>query len=146
MCQICLTHCKCILVASITLSVQIIVYLHLFCFSSWLLLEWPIGFQFLLLYTANAKFIFTIKKTKHIIRSIVHPQKKTLLSVLSTQEVTEVLKLTENIKHKAVLMTIYSAGLRISEVINLKFKDIDSDRMQIRIEQGKVKVDRYTLI
>ena len=69
-----------------------------------------------------------------------------MLSVLSTQEVTEVLKLTENIKHKAVLMTIYSAGLRISEVINLKFKDIDSDRMQIRIEQGKGKVDRYTLL
>ncbi len=73
-------------------------------------------------------------------------KEKTLPSVLSTQEVTEVLKHTENIKHKAILMTIYSAGLRISEAINLKFKDIDSDRMQIRVEQGKGRMDRYTLL
>jgi site-specific recombinase XerD len=43
-------------------------------------------------------------------------------------------------------MTIYSAGLRISEAINLKIKDIDSERMQIRIEQAKGKRDRYTLL
>ena len=43
-------------------------------------------------------------------------------------------------------MTIYSAGLRISECINLKIKDIDSNRMQIRIEQSKGKKDRYTLL
>jgi len=43
-------------------------------------------------------------------------------------------------------MTIYSAGLRISEAINLKIKDIDSQRMQIRVEQGKGKKDRYTLL
>jgi integrase/recombinase XerD len=73
-------------------------------------------------------------------------REKTLPSVLSTQEVIDILKQTENIKHKAILMTIYSAGLRISEAINLKFKDIDSDRMQIRVEQGKGKVDRYSLL
>ena len=73
-------------------------------------------------------------------------KEKTLPSVLSTQEVIDILKQTENIKHKAILMTIYSAGLRISESINLKFKDIDSDRMQIRVEQGKGKVDRYSLL
>jgi site-specific recombinase XerD len=43
-------------------------------------------------------------------------------------------------------MTIYSAGLRIGEAINLKIKDIDSQRMQIRIEQAKGKKDRYTLL
>ena len=73
-------------------------------------------------------------------------KEKALPSVLSTEEVIKVFKLTENIKHKAILMTIYSAGLRISESINLKFKDIDSDRMQIRIEQGKGRMDRYTLL
>jgi integrase/recombinase XerD len=73
-------------------------------------------------------------------------KEKTLPSVLSTEEVIEILRGTENIKHKAILMTIYSAGLRISEAINLKIKDIDSDRMQIRVEQGKGKVDRYTLL
>jgi integrase/recombinase XerD len=73
-------------------------------------------------------------------------KEKTLPSVLSTEEVVNILKQTENIKHKAILMTIYSAGLRISEAINLKIKDIDSDRMQIRIEQGKGRMDRYTIL
>jgi site-specific recombinase XerD len=73
-------------------------------------------------------------------------REKSLPAVLSEQEVTEILNAVENIKHKAILMTIYSAGLRISEVINLKIKDIDSKRMQIRIEQGKGRKDRYTLL
>ena len=73
-------------------------------------------------------------------------KEKTLPSVLSTEEVTLILRNTQNLKQKAILTTIYSAGLRISEVINLKIKDIDSDRMQIRIEQGKGKADRYTLL
>lgn len=73
-------------------------------------------------------------------------REKALPEVLSTLEVTQILKNTVNLKHKAILSTIYSAGLRISEVVNLKIKDIDSDRMQLRIEQGKGKVDRYTLL
>ena len=78
---------------------------------------------------------------------IDRPKKeKALPSVLSTEEVKAILNATENIKHKAILMTIYSAGLRISEAINLKIKDIDSERMQIRVEQAKGKRDRYTLL
>jgi len=73
-------------------------------------------------------------------------KEKALPAVLSTQEVTAILKNTENLKHRAILTTIYSAGLRISELINLKIKDIDSGRMQIRVEQSKGKVDRYTLL
>ncbi len=73
-------------------------------------------------------------------------EEKYLPEVLSTEEVTMILNATENLKHKAILMTIYSAGLRISEAINLKIKDIDSQRMQIRVEQGKGKKDRYTLL
>ena len=49
----------------------------------------------------------------------------------------------KNIKHKAILSTIYSAGLRISEVINLPIKAIDSDRMQIHIINAKGNKDRY---
>jgi integrase/recombinase XerD len=73
-------------------------------------------------------------------------QEKALPSVLSTQEVTAILKATDNLKHRAILTVIYSAGLRISELINLKIKDIDSARKQIRVEQGKGKKDRYTLL
>ena len=71
---------------------------------------------------------------------------KTLPVVLNEQEVADILNATKNLKHKAILMTIYSAGLRISEAINLKVKDIDSQRMQIRVEQAKGKKDRYTLL
>lgn len=73
-------------------------------------------------------------------------EEKYLPEVLSEDEITEILNITKNLKHKAILMTIYSAGLRISEAVNLKIKDIDSDRMQIRIVQGKGKKDRYTLL
>lgn len=69
-----------------------------------------------------------------------------LPEVLNNEEITAILNVTENLKHKAILMTIYSAGLRIGEAINLKIKDIDSQRMQIRVEQGKGKKDRYTLL
>ena len=73
-------------------------------------------------------------------------EEKFLPEVLSQEEVTALINATDNLKHKAVLMTIYSGGLRISELINLKIKDIDSNRMQIRIEQAKGKKDRYTLL
>lgn len=71
---------------------------------------------------------------------------KRLPFVLSTNEVLALFKVTENLKHKVILMTTYSSGLRISEVARLKIKDIDSNRMQIRVEQGKGKKDRYTLL
>lgn len=69
-----------------------------------------------------------------------------LPEVLNNDEITAILNATENLKHKAILMTIYSAGLRIGEAINLKIKDVDSQRMQIRVEQGKGKKDRYTIL
>lgn len=73
-------------------------------------------------------------------------RERTLPTVLSEEEIIMIINSVDNLKHKAILMTIYSAGLRISEAINLKLKDIDSKRMQIRIEQGKGKKDRYTLL
>lgn len=73
-------------------------------------------------------------------------KEKTLPNVLSEQEVSKIFKVVDNIKHKAILMLAYSAGLRLGELINVKVKDIDSERMQIRIEQGKGKKDRYSLL
>jgi len=52
----------------------------------------------------------------------------------------------KNLKHKAIILTIYSAGLRISEVINLKIADIDSSRMAIIIKGAKGKKDRNSLL
>ena len=73
-------------------------------------------------------------------------KEKTLPVVLNTDEVKAILNATSNLKHKAILMIIYSAGLRISEAVALKIQDIDSKRMQIRVQQSKGKKDRYTLL
>ncbi len=71
---------------------------------------------------------------------------KKLPVVLSPDEVKSIFQCVNNTKYKIILMTIYSAGLRVSEALKLKIKDIDSKRMEIRIEQGKGKKDRYTLL
>ena len=52
----------------------------------------------------------------------------------------------KNPKHRALLLTTYAAGLRVSEVTRLTFRDIESDRMLIRVEQGKGRKDRSTLL
>lgn len=78
---------------------------------------------------------------------IDRPRKeKTIPNVLSVEEITKLIKSIENIKHKAIIMTAYSAGLRISELVDLKITDIDSQRNQIKIVQGKGRKDRYTLL
>ena len=69
-----------------------------------------------------------------------------LPAVLSPEEIKSIFDVTENLKHKAILMTVYSAGLRVSEVCNLKITDIDSKNMQILIREGKGKKDRYSLL
>lgn len=66
--------------------------------------------------------------------------------VLSVEEVQRLLNSFSNLKHKAIFTLCYSAGLRLGEILNLKVKDIDSDRMQIRIEQGKGQKDRYSIL
>jgi integrase/recombinase XerD len=66
--------------------------------------------------------------------------------VLSPEEVARLLTSTTNIKHKAALSLTYATGLRRSEVVSLRLTDIDSDRMLIRVEQGKGKKDRYVIL
>ncbi|MFD2527517.1 tyrosine-type recombinase/integrase [Flavihumibacter stibioxidans] len=66
-----------------------------------------------------------------------------LPKVMGERELERMFGAVSNLKHKALLFTAYSAGLRVSEVVNLRIRDIDSGRMQIRIEQSKGKKDRY---
>jgi site-specific recombinase XerD len=66
--------------------------------------------------------------------------------VLSTEEVGRLFAATSNPKHRALLMTVYSAGLRVGEVVRLRLTDIESERMMIRVEQGKGRKDRYTIL
>jgi integrase/recombinase XerD len=69
-----------------------------------------------------------------------------LPEILSAKEIERLLKCAFNLKHRAVLMTTYAAGLRVSEVVNLRLADIDSGRMMIRVRQGKGNKDRYTVL
>jgi site-specific recombinase XerD len=69
-----------------------------------------------------------------------------LPEILSREQIAALIDKTANLKHRALLMTTYAGGLRVSEVCRLKVTDIDSQRMTIRIEQGKGAKDRYTVL
>jgi site-specific recombinase XerD len=66
--------------------------------------------------------------------------------VLSREEVARLLAAVDNLKHQTALAVAYGAGLRVSEVVSLKISDIDSQRMTLRIEQGKGSKDRYAML
>ncbi len=78
---------------------------------------------------------------------IERPRKeKKLPSVLSEEEIAKVISVTANLKHKAILVTIYSGGLRLSELLNLKIADIQSDRHLLLIRDAKGNKDRNTIL
>lgn len=66
--------------------------------------------------------------------------------VLSREEVEKMINAATNLKHKAALMLLYSSGLRLQECISLRPMHIESDRMKVRVEDGKGKRDRYTVL
>ena len=105
--------------------------------------------QSVLVQTYSAlKFFFenTLQKQWNAIRIPRCKQRRKLPGVLTREEVESILSATKNLKHRAILMTLYSAGLRIGEVTRLKVSDIESGRMMIRVNEGKGLKDRYTLL
>ncbi|MGM5471416.1 site-specific tyrosine recombinase/integron integrase [Flavobacteriaceae bacterium LMO-SS05] len=79
--------------------------------------------------------------------ALTMPKKdKRLPSVLSQEEVLDLIRCTQNLKHRTILALIYSCGLRIGELIGLKLKDIDVDRRQVVVRQGKGRKDRYVIL
>jgi integrase/recombinase XerD len=84
-----------------------------------------------------------VLKREKFFWEIPRPKKPFQLpKLLNENELAKLFNALKNKKHKAMLFTIYSAGLRVSELVNLKIADIDSTRMQIFIERGKGKKDR----
>ena len=77
--------------------------------------------------------------------AFVHEPSK-LPVVLSPEEVARLLDAATSLKYKTALSVAYGAGLRASEVVTLKITDIDSQRMVIRVEQGKGRKDRYVML
>ncbi len=69
-----------------------------------------------------------------------------LPSVFSEQELKRIILATENLKHRTILCLAYSGGLRVSELVNLKIRDIDTDRMVITLRAAKGKKDRQVML
>jgi len=94
------------------------------------------------------RFFFRVTLKRHdLAEEVVSTREpRRLPVVLSPEEVARLLASATNIKHKALLSLAYATGLRSSEVVSLKLTDIDSDRMVIRVEQGKGKKDRYVIL
>ncbi len=74
------------------------------------------------------------------------PREKKLPKILSLEQVLRLFQVTTNIKHRALLMTVYGGGLRVSEVVRLEPEHIESQRMMIRVDQGKGRKDRFTIL
>ena len=88
-----------------------------------------------------------VLKTPSPIEQVPRPRpEKRLPSVLSQEAVKRLLEAVGNLKHLALLVLVYSAGLRVSEVVRLKVGDLDEDRKLIHIRAGKGRKDRYTLL
>lgn len=103
----------------------------------------------ILIATAALRFLYKVSLKKHwtfedVIPAPKKPQK--LPVVLSPEEVLHFLSCVSGTMHRAILTTCYAAGLRISEVVRLKPTNIDSQRMVIRVEQGKGQKDRYVML
>jgi integrase/recombinase XerD len=95
--------------------------------------------------TVNAIKLFfqTIRDTKMMVDKIHRPKRaKVLPNVLSKEEIKLILNAHSNIKHKAMLSMIYSCGLRRSELLHLRFSDIDSNRNIVLLKNAKGKKDR----
>ena len=97
---------------------------------------------------AALRFFFTVTLERpDLVRplTIVNKPRKAPV-VLSQEEVARLLEAAPGLKYKAALSVAYGAGLRVSEVANLKVRDIDSERMTLRVEQGKGQRDRYVML
>ena len=91
-------------------------------------------------------FTVTLDRTdaiKHL--TFVHEPRK-IPVVLSPEEVVRLLEAAPGVKYKAAFSVAYGAGLRVSEVATLKVHDIDSERMLLRVEQGKGRKDRHAML
>ena len=98
--------------------------------------------------TGALRFLYKVTlKRDWAIDEIPMPKRPFKLPViLSREEVMHFLASVASIKHRTILMTAYAAGMRVSEAIHLKVTDIDSQRMMLRVDQGKGRKDRYVML
>lgn len=98
-------------------------------------------------HSAIKKFYDVCLNQKNKFKYIPYAKKSDKLPiVLSVDEIQKMFNVCQNLKHKVILALLYSAGLRVSELINLKWKHIDRSRMIINVVQGKGKKDRQVML
>lgn len=110
--------------------------------------ERKVGFSTFNQTTCALRFFYRecLNRDWDIKRMPYQKKRRTLPEILAPEEVTAILDACTNLKHRALLMTSYSGGLRLSETLGLVPGDIDSKRMVIRVEQGKGRKDRYVML
>lgn len=114
-----------------------------------LVTERKVGFSSFNQSTCALRFFYRtcLGKTDWTIARMPYQRKRrSLPEILSPEEIAELFDACHNLKHKTLLMTSYSGGLRLGETLGLLPSDIDSARMMIRIEQGKGRKDRYVML
>jgi site-specific recombinase XerD len=115
-------------------------------YQRYLVTERKVGFSSFNQSTCALRFFYRtcLAKADFAVARLPYQRKRrTLPEILSPEEVAAIFDACHNLKHKALLMTSYSGGLRLGETLGLLPSDIDSVRMMIRIEQGKGRKDRY---
>jgi len=97
---------------------------------------------------AALRFVYNVTLGKKLDMQVIpYPRRmRTQPEVLSPQEVSRLLTAVGCLKHRAALMTAYGGGLRVSEVLSLQPSDIDSERMVMRVRQGKGRQDRLVML
>ncbi|WP_041645857.1 tyrosine-type recombinase/integrase [Aromatoleum aromaticum] len=98
--------------------------------------------------TGALRFLYKVTlKRAWAVEEIPMPKRSFKLPVvLSREEVSQFLASVDHLMHRTILMTAYAAGLRVSEATHLKVSDIDSQRMVLRVDQGKGRKDRYVML
>jgi integrase/recombinase XerD len=117
---------------------------HMRRFQDHLFRERKLNARTVVQYSAGLRFFFVKTLKRHyMLENIPLPKEPwTLPTVLSQREVTTLIESASNLMHRAILMTLYSTGMRRAELCQLKVSDIDKERMVIHIRQGKGQRDR----
>jgi integrase/recombinase XerD len=118
-------------------------------YQRYLVKERKVGFSSFNQSTCALRFFYRtcLGKMDWTIARVPYQRKRRVLpEILSPEEIAAIFEACHNLKHRSLLMTSYSGGLRLGETLGLVPSDIDSTRMMIRIEQGKGRKDRYVML
>ena len=121
---------------------QLLDYVH------FLITKRKLSYSSLNVASAGLRFFYKETLACNAMAVAIPPRKNSrkLPEIFSHNELKRLFVSTNNLKHRLMLMTAYSGGLRVSELIHLRVRDIDSERMTIRIKNGKGGKDRYTIL